>query len=125
VLTDPFPNSETHLVSIDNASTSQVLMLSIANKQNDVLVSTRNKDYGNPSSLKNQATDKLSTLTRTSPEVIPSIILELSIKAAKGVVHKSTFNSRARATQNYNIMEDLAQSSSAMSTLKVLQNCPS
>lgn len=54
VLTDLFLTPETHLVNIDNASTSQVLMLCIANTKNDVLVSKRNKDYGNPSSLNNQ-----------------------------------------------------------------------
>ena len=50
---------------------------------------------------------------------------ELTIKPPKGVVHKLTFNPRARAAQHYNIVEDLAQSPSAMSTLEVLQNCPS
>ena len=35
------------------------------------------------------------------------------------------FNPRARATQNYNIVEYLSQSPSTMSTLEVLQNCPS
>ena len=36
-----------------------------------------------------------------------------------------TFNPRARVAQHYNIVEDLAQSPSAMLTLEVLQNCPS
>jgi len=54
VLTDPFPNLETNLVAIDHASTSQVLMLSISKKKNDALISTRNKDYGNPSSSNNR-----------------------------------------------------------------------
>ena len=53
VFTDPFPNLETNLVAIDYASTSQVLLLSILKKQNDTLISTRNKDYGNPSSSNN------------------------------------------------------------------------
>jgi hypothetical protein len=38
---------------------------------------------------------------------------------------KSTFNPSSRAAQNYNIVEDLAQAPCAMSTLEVLQNCPS
>lgn len=113
------------MVAIDNASTSQLLMLSIANKQNDVLASTRNKYYGNPSSSNNQAIDQPSPSTMTSSEVVPPIIPELTIKPPKGVVHKLTFNPRARAAQNYNIVEDLAQSPSAMLTLEVLQHCSS
>jgi hypothetical protein len=42
----------------------------------------------------------------------------------KGVIHKSAFNPHARAAQNYNIVEDLAQAPSAMSALAVLQTCP-
>jgi hypothetical protein len=42
----------------------------------------------------------------------------------KGVVQKSAFNPHARAAQNYNIVEDLAQAPSTMSSLKVLQSCP-
>jgi len=125
VLTDPFPTLETHLVATDNASTSQVLMLFIANPQNDVFVSTRNKDYGNPLSSNNQATDQPSTSTSTSLKVVPPIVPELKIKPPKGVLHKSTFNPCARAAQNYNIVEDLTQSPSSMSTLEVLKNCPS
>jgi hypothetical protein len=43
----------------------------------------------------------------------------------KGTIRKSIFNPSTRATQNYNIVEDLAQAPCAMSTLEVLQNCPS
>ncbi|MCY6488273.1 hypothetical protein, partial [Actinobacillus pleuropneumoniae] len=48
VLTDPFPNPGTNLVASENASLSQVLMFSISKQQNDALIMTRNKDYGNP-----------------------------------------------------------------------------
>lgn len=125
VLTDPFPNPGTNLVANENASPSQVLMLSILKHQNDALISTRNKDYGNPQMSKNKDKDQPSSSTKISIEVVPPIISELTIKPPKGVVHKSTFNPRARAAQHYNIVEDLAQSPSAMSTLEVLQNCPS
>jgi len=124
-LTNPFSNPETNLVAIDHASPSQVLMLCISKHQNDALISTRNNDYGNPQPLNNKATDQPSSSTTTSPEVVPPIIPELIIKLPKGVEHKSTFNPCARAAHNYNIVEDLAQSPSAMSTLEVLQNCPS
>jgi hypothetical protein len=42
----------------------------------------------------------------------------------KGVVWKLDFNPHARVAQNYNILEDLAQAPSAMSSLEVLQSCP-
>jgi len=48
VLTDPFLNPGTNLVANENASPSQVLTLSVSKQQNNALISTRNKDYGNP-----------------------------------------------------------------------------
>ena len=43
---------------------------------------------------------------------------------SKGVLRRSSYNPNARAAQNYNIVEDLAQAPSAMSALEVLQSCP-
>jgi hypothetical protein len=42
----------------------------------------------------------------------------------KGVVQNSSFNPHACASQNYNIVEDLALAPSVMSALEVLQSCP-
>lgn len=75
--------------------------------------------------LNNKATNQPSSLITTSSEVVLPIIPKLTIKPPKGVVHKSTFNPCARVAQDYNIVEDLGQSPSAMSALEVLQNCPS
>ena len=86
---------------------------------------TRNKDYGNPQLSNNKANEQPSSSTITLTEVVPPIIPKPMIKSPKGVVHKSTFNPREKVAKNYNIIEDLAQSLSAMSTLEVLQNCPS
>lgn len=99
-------------------------MLSISKQQNDALILIRNKDYGNPQLSNNKTTDQPSGSITTSIEVVPPIIPELAINPPKRVVHKSTFNPRAQATQNYNIVEDLAKSPSTMSTLEVLQNFP-
>ena len=122
---DPFLNPGTNLVARENASPSQVLMLSVSKQLNDALISTRSKDYGNPQMLNNKDNDQPSSSTTTSTKVVPPIIPELTIKPPKGVVHKSMFNRRAQAAQHYNIVKDLAQSPSVMSTLEVLQNCPS
>ena len=125
MLTNRFPNPETHLVATDHDSTSKVLMLSATKPKTDVLVTTRSKDYGNPpSSLNNQVINQSNTST-LSDSIPQPIALELTIKLPKGVVHKSTFNPRARASQNYNIIEDLAQSPFSMSMLEVLQIFPS
>ncbi len=92
---DPFPNQGTNLVASENASPSQVLMLSVSKQLNDTLIMTRSKYYGNPQMLNNKDNDQPSSSTTTSTEVVPPIISELTIKLRKGVVHKSTFNPRA------------------------------
>jgi hypothetical protein len=43
----------------------------------------------------------------------------------KGAFKKDSHNPNAMATQNYSIVEDLAQNPYAMSTLEVLQSFPS
>ena len=120
MLTDPFPNPNTNLVATDPTPSSQVLMLSSKKPSQYILVLTWNKYYGS------LATDQPTTLTKnpSNESVPPPIIPELMIKPPKGVIHKSTYNPRARAPKNYNIFEDFPRSPSAMSALEVLQNCP-
>jgi len=84
---------------------------------------TRNKDYENPQLSNNKDNEQPSSSTTTLTKVVPPIIPEPMIKPPKGVVHKSTFNPRAKVSQNYNIVEDLAQSLSTMLMIEVLQNC--
>jgi hypothetical protein len=43
----------------------------------------------------------------------------------KGAFKKASHNPNARAAQNYYVVEDLSQIPCAMSTLEVLQSCPS
>jgi hypothetical protein len=43
----------------------------------------------------------------------------------KGLLKHSTHNPNARAAQNYSIVEDMGKTPCAMSTLEVLQMCPS
>ena len=109
VLTDPFPKPETNMVATDHASTSQVLMISASKPKIEVLVSTRSKDYVNQASLLNyQVYQPIPSTSTSSDPIPPPITPELTIKPPKGVVHKLTFNPRARAAQNYNIVKDLA-----------------
>ena len=45
-------------------------------------------------------------------------------KIQKGVFKKTLHNPNARATSNYSVVEDLAQTPCAMLALEVLQSCP-
>ena len=42
----------------------------------------------------------------------------------KSTLWKAVFNPNSQAAQFYNVVEDLAQTPCAMSTLEVLQSCP-
>jgi hypothetical protein len=99
-------------------------------KKNDITLTTRAKDY---SSFKEKVDAIPLLLVQPSPMTPPTNgplhIKRPSLNTVlhpppKGVIQKSTFNPHAHATQNYNIVEDLAQAPSAMSALEVLQSCP-
>ena len=95
-----------------------------------VMVATRSQDYGSKNHVTGKEVENSNSTPATSPSASDSLHIEkpnpdLVIKLpAKGVLRKSNFNPHARATQNYNIVEDLAISPSAMSALEVLQSCP-
>ena len=46
------------------------------------------------------------------------------LRPPKSTLRKAFFNPNAQAAQFYNVVEDLAQAPCAMSTLEVLQSCP-
>jgi len=122
-LTDLFLNQETNMVDRDSASSKIVMMVSSTNPK--VMVATRNKYYGNLNPTTGQAIDKpVSPIVSSLDPTLNVFPTELTINPPKGVIHRSAFNHHARAAHHYNIIEDLAQDPSAMSTLKVLQNCP-
>ena len=52
-------------------------------------------------------------------------IFDNVLRRHKGSIRKSTFNPNVRASQNYNIVENLAHEPCAMSTLEVLKHYPS
>jgi len=55
---------------------------------------------------------------------IERLVDDLVIRPPKGALQCTTHNTSARATQNYSIVEDLAQVPLAMSALEVSQTCP-
>jgi hypothetical protein len=98
--------------------------------QNNVALTTQAKDY---SPSKEKVHNLPLSLVQSSPMSPPTngpLHLEqpsldtVLRRPPKGVIQKSTFNPHARAAQNYNIVEDLAQAPSTMSALEVLQTCP-
>ena len=46
------------------------------------------------------------------------------LRPPKSTLWKAVFSPNARAAQFYSVVEDLAQEPCAMSTLEVLQSCP-
>jgi hypothetical protein len=99
-------------------------------KQRNVALTTRAKDY---SPSKEKVDDLPLSLVQPSPTTPPTkspLHLEqpsldtVLRPPPKGIVQKSAFNPHDRATQNYNIVEDLAQAPSAMLALEFLQTCP-
>jgi hypothetical protein len=96
-------------------------------KKNEFVVATRVKDS------KEKVDDSPPPLVQPPPPTSPlNGLLHLErpcldivpFPPPKGVVRKSSFNPHARASQNYSIVEDLAQAPSVMLSLEVLQSCP-
>jgi hypothetical protein len=130
VLTNPFPHNQ-HLASsslnVENASggcqnpSSQDddhVCINMVDATIDI--ATLSQDY---------SSSKASTNLEAPP---PPLKMNLQIEKPdpppcilKGVFKRSTHNPNAKSTQNYSIVEDLGQTPCAMSTLEVLQTCPS
>ena len=49
---------------------------------------------------------------------------EITLRTLKSTLKRETHNLNVRESQNYNIVEDLAQAPCVMSTLEVLQSFP-
>jgi hypothetical protein len=145
VLTQPFPQQQSMVSqtpspggssnhpSNDEASTSAHIYMF-----NEIDLTTRSTTYDTPAKPdKGKVTN--GTLLDPSPSSVsppsvspPSGSLQIEkpmfdsiLCPPKSTICKSTFNPSSRATQNYNIVEDLAQAPCAMSALEVLQHCPS
>ena len=60
----------------------------------------------------------------TVPLTIEKPTLDMILCPPKSTLWKAVFNPNAQAAQFYNVVEDLTQEPCAMSTLEVLQICP-
>ena len=88
-------------------------------------ITTRSKDYtGSRQATGKEIANCPPPPPVTGPLEIERVNAEFVVRPpSKGVLRKSSYNPNARATHHYNIVEDLAQAPSAMSTLEVLQSC--
>ena len=128
VLKNPFPS---HQQLIDHQSlhgsplsTDEVRMMS----SETVNLNTRSHSY-DPHTEKKSNEVQLEKPSNSTPPPNNSLhiekpILEEIFHPPKSTLHKSIINPNARATQYYNIVEDLAQAPCAMLALEVLQTCP-
>jgi hypothetical protein len=146
VLTQPFPQQQSMVAQIpspggsssdphDEASSSAHIYMF-----NGINLTTRSKTCdtpGNPDKGKDTNGTGNLPYPSSSSVSLPSVnppsgplhiekpMFESILHPPKSSIRKATFNPSSRATQNYNIVEDLAQASCAMSALEVLQNFPS
>ena len=86
----------------------------------DALIMTRAHDYSKPSASEKGKEAELPSL----PLQIEKMLGEMMTRIPKGAFRKDSHNPNARAAQNYSVVEDLSQTPCAMSTLEVLQSCP-
>jgi hypothetical protein len=144
VLTQPFPQQQS-LVSqtptaggSSNQTHDEALKSAHIYMFNGINLTTHTMTYDTPIKP-----DKVKAANGSSSEPLPFVVsppstgpsswplqiekalFESILHPPKSTIQKSTFNPSSRAAQNYNIVEDLAQAPCAMSSLEVLQHCPS
>jgi hypothetical protein len=86
-----------------------------------VNIATRTCDYGIPNTYEKGKEAKNPPL----PLQIEKTLGKTMACIPKCVFKKDSHNPNVRAAQNYSMVEDLFQTPCAMSSLKVLQSCPS
>ena len=114
--------------SISGSSDNQILMMtSDPSPTVDLHLQTRSRQYPKPpahsapESSSSGSTEPLST--SNGPLHIPQPKVEVHPKIPKGPLHRNAAS--GRAAHSYIIVDDLAQSPAAISTLELLQSCPS
>ena len=120
------PSQGGQIGHVDASTSTHVLMM--ANETAALM--TREKTYDtnldkHPRGSTSSLTSTTAPSTSNGSLQIEKPIFDNVLHPPKGTIQKLAFNPSARVTQNYNIVEDLAQTPCAMSTLEVLQHCPS
>ena len=91
--------------------------------EEEILLQTRNRQY--PTIDESTPTSPETNPTPTGPPlVIPRPSAEPPLRIPRIPLRRNVHNPQARATHNYSLVDDLAQSPTAMSVLEVLQTFP-
>jgi hypothetical protein len=91
--------------------------------EEEILLQTRNRQY--PPTAESTPTSIEANPTPIGPPlVIPRPSAEPPLRIPRIPLRRNVHNPQARAAHNYSLVDDLAQSSAAMSVLEVLQTCP-
>jgi hypothetical protein len=91
--------------------------------EEEILLQTRNRQY--PASAESTPTSTDTNPTPTGPPLmIPRPSNEPPLRIPRIPLRRNVHNPQAQAAHNYSLVDDLAQSSVAMSVLEVLQTCP-
>ena len=92
---------------------------------------TQSQNYDKPIENKEDHSSSRKAPSANSPEsssTVPLSIekptLDMILRPPKSTLQKAVFNPNSQAAQFYNVVEDLTQKPYAMSTLEVLQSCP-
>jgi hypothetical protein len=146
VLTQPFPQQQSTVAQTpspggissdphDEASSSAhiymfngINLTTLSNTYNTPGNPDKGKDTNGTGTLPDPSSSSVSLPSVNPPSgplQIDKPMFESILRPPKSTIRKSTFNPSSCATQNYNIVEDLAQAPCAMSALEVLQHCPS
>jgi hypothetical protein len=102
--------------SSNNPASANVYMM-----KGDAFLSIRAHDYSKTSTSKKGKEDEIPSL----PLQIDRTLGKTMTRIPKGTFKKASQNPNARAAQNCSVVEDLSQTPCTMSSLEVLQRCPS
>jgi hypothetical protein len=130
VLTNPFQHrqnltqasastkggSQENFPPLNNPSSVNIYMV-----RGDAFISTRAHDYSKPRTSNKGEEADLPSLPLQNEKTLR----ETMTRIPKGAFKKASHNPKARAAQNYSVVEDLSQTPCVMSALEVLQSCPS
>jgi hypothetical protein len=89
--------------------------------EEEILLQTQNRQYPAESTSTSPETNPTPA---APPLVIPRPTVEPPLCIPRIPLRRNVHNPQARAAHNYSLVDDLAQSPTAMSVLEVLQTCP-
>jgi hypothetical protein len=91
--------------------------------EEEVLLQTCSRQYSTPPESSPTTSEEI-LVTIGSPLIIPRPNTETPLRIPHIPLHRNVHNPQAMAAHNYSLVDDLAQSSTAMSVLEVLQTFP-